>query len=50
LQLWASFLRTTLLEDAVVSEEPAWKMKTAVGSLPPSRIRVPESPIVEPEL
>ena len=43
-------VRTTLLSDAVVSVEPAWKIKTAFGSPPPSSVRVPVSPIEEAEL
>jgi hypothetical protein len=41
LQSWASFIRLTLLADAVVSVEPIWKMKTALGSPRASSTSVP---------
>jgi hypothetical protein len=41
LQACAPFSRITELEDAVVSVEAAWKMNTALGSPPPSRVRAP---------
>lgn len=50
LQAWAPLIRTTLLPEAVVSAEPIWKMKTALGSPCPSRVRVPVIPRVEEEL
>jgi hypothetical protein len=50
LQDWASLIKLTWLADAVVSVEPAWKTKTALGSPPPLSVRAPVSPIEEAEL
>jgi hypothetical protein len=41
LQACAPFSKTTLLLEAVVSVEPAWKMKTALASPPPFKVSVP---------
>ena len=41
LQDWAWPVRTILLLSAIVSVEPAWNIKTAFGSPPPSSVRVP---------
>ncbi len=41
LQAWVPLVNLTTLFDAVVSVEPAWKMKTAFESPPPSSVRVP---------
>ncbi len=46
LHAWADPISSTRLAEAVSRVEPAWKMKTAFGSPPPSRVRVPLSPIV----
>jgi hypothetical protein len=43
LQAWASPIRTTWLNEPVVSVEPTWKMKTAAGSPSASRYNVPLS-------
>ncbi len=50
LQACAPLIRLTVLPDAVVSEEPAWKTKTAFGSPPPFSVSAPVSPIEEAEL
>ena len=50
LQDWAPLIRLTWLPDAVVSDEPAWKTKTAFGLPPPSSVSAPVSPIDEAEL
>jgi hypothetical protein len=41
LQACAEPMSTMELFEAVVSDVPAWKMKTALGSPPPSRVNVP---------
>ena len=41
LQAWAPLVRMTLLAESVVSVEGAWKMKTAFGSPPASRVSDP---------
>ena len=41
LQGRASPMRATVLSGAVIKAEPTWKMNTASGLLPPSRISVP---------
>jgi hypothetical protein len=41
LQAWASPVRTMLLAESVMSVEGAWKMKTAFGSPPASRVSDP---------
>ncbi len=43
-------MRLTRLAEAVVSVEPAWKMKTAFPSPWASRVRVPVKPSEDPEL
>ena len=50
LQDWAPLIRFTWLPDAVVSEEPAWKTKTAFGSPAAFSVSTPVSPIEEAEL
>ncbi|MDQ1029612.1 hypothetical protein QF035_007194 [Streptomyces umbrinus] len=45
LQGCAPLTRTTLLAEAVVRVDPAWKMKTAFGSPLALRVRAPVSPI-----
>jgi hypothetical protein len=50
LQDWAPPMRFTWLLDAVVSVDPAWKMKTAVESPPPLSVRSPVSPSDDAEL
>ena len=50
LQAWAPLIRLTLLADAVVSVEPAWKTKTAFGLPPPLSVSAPVRPIEEAEL
>ena len=50
LQDWAPLIRLIWLADPVVSDEPAWKTKTAFGSPPPFSVSAPESPIDEAEL
>jgi hypothetical protein len=50
LQACAPFVRLTWLAVAVVSDEPAWKMKTALGSPCPSSVRVPVRPTEDAEL
>ena len=49
LHAWAPLIRRTLLDEAVVSEEPAWKMKTVSGLPWASSVRVPVRPNDEPE-
>ena len=44
LQAWAPLTRFTLLADAVVSVEPAWKMKTAFALPWASSVSAPVSP------
>ena len=41
LQAWAPLVRMTLLAESVMSVEEAWKMKTAFGSPPASRVSDP---------
>jgi hypothetical protein len=41
----APLMRLTVLFDAVIKVEPAWKMKTALGSPCASRVTVPVRPI-----
>jgi hypothetical protein len=41
LQAWAPLVRMTLLAESVMSVEGAWKMKTAFGSPPASRVSDP---------
>jgi hypothetical protein len=41
LQAWAPSVRVTLLAESVMSVEGAWKMKTAFGSPPASRVSDP---------
>lgn len=41
LQAWAPLVRMTLLAESVISVEGAWKMKTAFGSPPASRVSDP---------
>jgi len=41
LQAWAPPVRTTLVAEAVMSVDGAWKMKTAFGSPPASRVSDP---------
>ena len=41
LQAWAPLVRMTLLAESVMSVEAAWKMKTAFGSPPASRVSDP---------
>jgi len=43
---WAPLIRTTLLPEAVVSVDAAWKIKTELESPPPSRVKVPVIPNV----
>src|ERR1700735_4119191 len=43
---WAPLMRDTLLADAVMRVEAAWKMKTALGLPWASRVRVPVIPNV----
>jgi hypothetical protein len=43
-------MRFTTLDEAVVSAEPTWMMKTAFGSPCPSRVSVPVMRSVEVEL
>jgi hypothetical protein len=50
LQAWVPLMRFTTLDEAVVSAEPTWMMKTAFGSPCPSRVSVPVMPSVEVEL
>ncbi len=50
LQAWALFVSVTVLDEAIFSVEPAWNTKTAFGSPPPSRVRLPVSPSEEAEL
>ncbi|KRD21322.1 hypothetical protein ASE41_14635 [Streptomyces sp. Root264] len=45
LQGCAPLTRMTLLAEAVVSVDPAWKMKTALGSPLALRVSAPVSPI-----
>jgi hypothetical protein len=45
LQGCAPSSRKTVLFEAVIRVEPAWKMKTAFGSPPPFKVTVPVSPI-----
>ena len=45
LQGCAPLTRMTLLAEAVVSVDPAWKMKTALGSPLALSVRAPVSPI-----
>ena len=47
LQAWAPPIKSTVLPDAVVRVEPAWKMNTALGSPSAFRVTVPVSPIDE---
>ena len=44
LHAWAPPMRLTLLPDAVISVEPAWKTKTALGSPWASSVKAPVSP------
>lgn len=41
----APLIRATVLPDAVINVDPAWKMKTALGSPCASKVTVPVSPI-----
>jgi hypothetical protein len=50
LQDWAPLMRFTLLPDAVVSVEPIWKMKTALGSPWASSVRIPVIPSEDVDL
>jgi len=50
LQAWAPLTRFTLLADAVVSVEPAWKMKTAFALPWASSVRAPVSPSEDADL
>jgi hypothetical protein len=50
LQAWAPLTRFTLLADAVVSVEPAWKMNTAFASPWASSVRAPVSPSEDADL
>jgi hypothetical protein len=51
LHAWAPFVRTTWLDEAVVSVlDPAWKTNTEAGFPPPFSVSVPVSPIEEAEL
>ncbi len=43
-------ISATVLDDDVISVDPAWKTKTASGSPCASRVTVPDSAIDEPEL
>ena len=45
LQAWAPFSRATVLDVAVVSVVPAWKIHTVFGSPPPLRVTVPVRPM-----
>ena len=45
LQAWAPLMSATLLLVAVIRVEPAWKMKTVLGSPCASRVTVPVSAI-----
>jgi hypothetical protein len=47
LQACAPFSRSTVLLEAVISVDPAWKMKTALASPCPSSVTVPVSPRLE---
>ena len=47
LQAWAPPMRFTTLPDAVISVEPTWKTKTALGSPWASSVSVPVSPSAE---
>jgi hypothetical protein len=49
LHAWAPLVRVTVLPDAVLRADPAWKMKSASGSPPPSRVSDPLSWMVEPD-
>ena len=44
LHAWAPPMRVTLLPDSVVSVEPTWKTKTALGSPWASSVKAPVSP------
>jgi hypothetical protein len=50
LQAWAPLMRLTLLADAVISVEPAWKTNIAFGFPPPLSVSDPVSPIDDAEL
>ena len=50
LQACAPLIRFTLLADAVVSVEPAWKTKTVLGSPWASSVSAPVSPSDEADL
>jgi hypothetical protein len=47
LHAWAPPMRRTVLLEAVISVDPAWKMNTAFGLLCPSRVTVPVRPSEE---
>ena len=47
---WVPLMRLTLLPDAVVSVEPIWKMKTALGSPWALSVRVPVRPSEDADL
>ncbi len=49
LQACAPFSSATVLVEAVVSVEPAWKMKTESRFPPPLRVTVPVRPMDEAE-
>jgi hypothetical protein len=46
----APFSSTTLLPEAVVSVEPAWRMKTAPALPPPLSVNAPVSPRLDDEV
>lgn len=50
LQAWAPLVRMTVLLDAVMRVEPAWKMNTALGLLPPFNVTDPVKLMEELEL
>jgi hypothetical protein len=50
LQAWAPPIKAMVLLEPTLSAVPAWKRKIAFGSPPPSRVTVPETPIVVADL
>lgn len=50
LHAWAPLIRLTVLFEAVINVDPAWKMNTEFGLFCPSNVTVPVSPIPEAEL